>query len=1107
MSRVRTPSPFVPIAIVACMALSASAGVALLGQTAGGAAPTEQQALSWAKERGIVGQDASPEGAVARGEFAVILAKTLGLPTDPTGHAPYDDVAADAWFAGSVNRMTDAGYVTGEGGRYKPQDPVTIGAVVVALQRAYGLETKLPVAPGSPAYLEAAMAARENGILLPGFTRPDQKVQRRQLALMLLLLARRDEQAVMHGAAGAQEADGGTPTAQEYSGPQAYGGGSTGAYPGGGASQGYGPQYGGGTQAQGYGATSQGYGTQQYGGAQRPAAGGEAQRLSPEQVQALQDAQNQFVLLQMQNIQRANQNAQGPLRAQRGLDPSLRTTDPQPEEGAGGSGSSEAASSAAGSSEGSAASAASSASAGGGSAGTSRGQTPGASSRAPEPQASSAARSLDPALWGIGGEDPPPAPPRSITLGTLGLSPYNSWGGWGPVEDVSHNGMLLTFRGGNRQGFYDRATNTITDMPYDDILRLSEDGKAALVRGNVVRYDGKTVKGIAVLHFPSKATQALLFHQADGEISADMGTYAYVHKGKLRIIDRRTCTNAAVADARSVTRLSDDGATVTYVDAAGNASLYDRAAGSTSPAPSEPWRGAQPPEVPGTTQYGGFDSADGRTEGYALARQETGKGWTEYKPYVFSRTDGTSDDLLAGTPYDGRKAGFLGLYSQHPNGISAQGRYVLLDVLTRRIFSENDVRWIGTSLRLDRKTRVFTGTNSYGGPTHFSGDGNTMIQGIRVGVFPDSEPDKAATPSIAPTSCAPADQAFPFAEGGPLPDMPPARDSEIARTAHRGFGDVSAHMSPDGRYLVFYEQNDGSTTFHVDRETGAVTALPRITREVLGQEPYGNENPHPRVTADGNVVLLSLGGKALEYDLRTERYRVLGAASTGIVDATPDGARILVPQGVIDRAAARETRFPQQPSGTFLFPLAISDDGRRVAVRRFTNTGAPEYSYEIRDLASGEVTPVTTIPPDAGERRLFALYWSGDLRTAAFSVIERESPRAYGSYVIDDIASGTPRALPDPAQPYLHDLILRGMSDDASTVYLKAAAEESFGDAALLLRYHRPTDTYRTLDSGGWIDMNGYAFSGDGRSWVRSVGNSGAPYPNGTFPLRAGTIQ
>lgn len=77
-----------------------------------------------------------PDRTITRAEIAAILVRALGLDTRTSQHS-FGDVHADAWYAGVVEAVAEAGLMIGDGGKFRPNDRITQEEMAVLVMRAY----------------------------------------------------------------------------------------------------------------------------------------------------------------------------------------------------------------------------------------------------------------------------------------------------------------------------------------------------------------------------------------------------------------------------------------------------------------------------------------------------------------------------------------------------------------------------------------------------------------------------------------------------------------------------------------------------------------------------------------------------------------------------------------------------------------------------------------------------------------------------------------------------------------------------------------------------------------------------------------------------------
>lgn len=86
--------------------------------------------------RGITPETFSPQETVTRGQFTVMLVRTLGLDEDARANS-FTDIPADYWCAGAVGTAVKMGLVSGySNGTFGPNDPITREQMAAMLVRA-----------------------------------------------------------------------------------------------------------------------------------------------------------------------------------------------------------------------------------------------------------------------------------------------------------------------------------------------------------------------------------------------------------------------------------------------------------------------------------------------------------------------------------------------------------------------------------------------------------------------------------------------------------------------------------------------------------------------------------------------------------------------------------------------------------------------------------------------------------------------------------------------------------------------------------------------------------------------------------------------------------
>jgi len=83
---------------------------------------------------GVGGGRFDPDQKVKRGDFVLMLCKALGL--SGTGTTSFSDVPADSYYAGAIATARNLGIISGSGGRFRPESPMTREDAMVTLQSA-----------------------------------------------------------------------------------------------------------------------------------------------------------------------------------------------------------------------------------------------------------------------------------------------------------------------------------------------------------------------------------------------------------------------------------------------------------------------------------------------------------------------------------------------------------------------------------------------------------------------------------------------------------------------------------------------------------------------------------------------------------------------------------------------------------------------------------------------------------------------------------------------------------------------------------------------------------------------------------------------------------
>ena len=153
---------------------------------------------------GIGSSNFGGERNITRAEFAAILVRALGLPTNGTG--TFVDVAADAWYSGAVATAAQYGFVGGRGAnRFDPAASITRQEAMAMIQRAakctdyVGQTTGLSLFSDSGSIagwaLESAKWNVGSGLIMGsnGRLRPTASISRAETATIILRLLQTSE--------------------------------------------------------------------------------------------------------------------------------------------------------------------------------------------------------------------------------------------------------------------------------------------------------------------------------------------------------------------------------------------------------------------------------------------------------------------------------------------------------------------------------------------------------------------------------------------------------------------------------------------------------------------------------------------------------------------------------------------------------------------------------------------------------------------------------------------------------------------------------------------------------------------------------------------------
>jgi hypothetical protein len=141
------------------------------------------------------------ERAITRAEFAAILIRALGLPTDSMAAEAFKDVSVNQWYYGPVGTAYEYGLVAGKGeGQFDPTGNISRQEAMVMLQRAskltdfIGKNSILSAFSDSGSVDEWALEAAKwnvgSGLIMgnKGQLRPRDNISRAETAAVILRL-------------------------------------------------------------------------------------------------------------------------------------------------------------------------------------------------------------------------------------------------------------------------------------------------------------------------------------------------------------------------------------------------------------------------------------------------------------------------------------------------------------------------------------------------------------------------------------------------------------------------------------------------------------------------------------------------------------------------------------------------------------------------------------------------------------------------------------------------------------------------------------------------------------------------------------------------------
>lgn len=92
-----------------------------------------------------------PEAPITRAEFAVLAAKTIGLP-ETNYENVFFDIISDDWYSGYVQAARNANLIAGSDGLYRPNDNISREEITKIIVSAYSEKTGTPIETGGALY-------------------------------------------------------------------------------------------------------------------------------------------------------------------------------------------------------------------------------------------------------------------------------------------------------------------------------------------------------------------------------------------------------------------------------------------------------------------------------------------------------------------------------------------------------------------------------------------------------------------------------------------------------------------------------------------------------------------------------------------------------------------------------------------------------------------------------------------------------------------------------------------------------------------------------------------------------------------------------------------